>query len=187
MIEGNVVGGCVSNGIALDSGLTDSGPTETRITGNWIGTNTEGDNLGNPGSGVVLVQTTNTQIVGNTIAFNRPGGVSIGAGSTGSVIQGNSIYDNGIGIGLGADVWQDSPVLSAAYAGTSTVVQGTLHSTPNTIFTLDFYANAAPDSNGYYEGPRYLGSTTVTTDANGYIGFAVSGLAPAGLVQYRSS
>jgi hypothetical protein len=54
-----------------------------------------------------------------------------------------------------------------------TLVIGKLHSTPNTTFTLDFYASATADPSGFGEGQRYLGFVVVTTDANGDAKFQV--------------
>src|SRR5262249_27798120 len=51
------------------------------------------------------------------------------------------------------------------------MVQGTLNSTPNRTFNLDFYANATCDSTGFGEGQSYLGSVNVTTDASGNASF----------------
>jgi hypothetical protein len=46
-------------------------------------------------------------------------------------------------------------------------VTGSLHSIPNTTFTLDFFASVTANPSGFGEGQRYLGSAVVTTDANG--------------------
>src|SRR5262249_23620743 len=55
----------------------------------------------------------------------------------------------------------------AALPGATTRVLGALNSTPNTTFTLDFYASPGPDPAGPDEGARYLGSAAVSTDASG--------------------
>jgi hypothetical protein len=111
------------------------------------------------------------------------------AADTETCIQGNSIYSNGgLGIDLGgngltlndlgdADTgpnnYQNFPVLVAVLGGYTTRIQGNLNSAPNTTFTLDFYANSAPDPSGYGEGERYLGSGTATTDGNGNLTFDI--------------
>ncbi len=46
-------------------------------------------------------------------------------------------------------------------------VQGTLNSTPNGTFRIEFFGNAACDASGNGEGATFLGSTSVTTDAIG--------------------
>ena len=58
-------------------------------------------------------------------------------------------------------------------ASSSITIEGTLNSTPNTNFTLEFFANAELDPSGYGEGETFLGSTDVTTDANGDASFMV--------------
>jgi hypothetical protein len=71
------------------------------------------------------------------------------------------------------------PVISTAVADSATRVLGTLNSTPNTTFTLDFYANDPDKGNAgaYGQGQYYLGSATVATDGSGKASFNVSGLA----------
>jgi hypothetical protein len=79
---------------------------------------------------------------------------------------------------------QNFPVLtSSASAGGSTTITGTLNSTPSTAnFRIEFFANTVcnGDTNGvaltddYGEGEVFLGSTTVSTDANGDASFSVS-------------
>ncbi|HKP73776.1 MAG TPA: carboxypeptidase regulatory-like domain-containing protein, partial [Pyrinomonadaceae bacterium] len=72
----------------------------------------------------------------------------------------------------GSNNLQNFPVLSSASAsGGNTVVQGTLNSTANATFRIEFFANAACDQSGNGEGGRFLGSTNATTDANGNVTF----------------
>ena len=60
--------------------------------------------------------------------------------------------------------FQNFPViLSAAEIGPALEVGGTLESTPNTPFELDFYSNTVVEPLGHGEGEGYLGSGTVTT------------------------
>ena len=59
-----------------------------------------------------------------------------------------------------------------ASGGTAQVV-GTLTSTPNTTFTLEFFANAVADPSGFGEGQTFLAAASVTTDASGIAQFAV--------------
>ena len=61
-------------------------------------------------------------------------------------------------------------------------MDGALDSIANSDFVLDFYATAVCDPSGYGEGETYLGSHTVTTDANGDIAFtaSLSAAVPAG-------
>jgi hypothetical protein len=82
---------------------------------------------------------------------------------------------------VGANDLQNYPVLASAISSsTSTIITGTFSEDAerNTTLTLDFYANPAADSSGYGQGQTWLGSTTVTTDANGNANFRATGLAP---------
>ena len=100
--------------------------------------------------------------------------------SAGNVIRQNSIFNNnGIGIDLGvpgagandnadpdtgANNLQNVPVITSA--GTNGSIQGSLNSTPNSTFAIDFYSNTSADGN-MSEGRTYIGSTSATTDASG--------------------
>ena len=109
---------------------------------------------------------------------------------TGNAIRGNSIFSNaGLGIDLGANTFPDPngvtpndpndadtgannlqnfPVLtSVTSVGNNTTIQGSLNSTPNTTFQIDFYTSAALDPSGNGEGAQFFNTTSVTTDGNG--------------------
>jgi Ca2+-binding RTX toxin-like protein len=122
---------------------------------------------------------------------------------TGNSLRANSIFSNGgLGIDLGDDGvtpndppppcpvgqpdcdtgpnnLQNFPVISLAQLGATTHVAGSLSSTPNTTFVIDFYANITTDESEFAEGERHLGSTSacgensVATDAFGYATFDV--------------
>lgn len=105
-------------------------------------------------------------------------------GGTGNRIRRNSIFNNvGIGIDLhtsgstandandpdtGANNQQNFPVISAA--DTNGNVTGTLNSTPNTTFAIDFYSNTVADA-ANSEGRTFIGSTTVITNGSGNASF----------------
>lgn len=135
---------------------------------------------------------------GNIIAFNGPtdnigtNGIELigDTNTTGNSLRGNSIYANGrLGIDIGpsgvnpndagdADSGpnnrQNYPLFTSVVSTVSqTTITGTLNSTPNTTFTLDFYANAVCDGSGNGEGakPFALNPGPVTTDANGNASF----------------
>ena len=136
---------------------------------------------------------------GNVIAFNGPSeqiGVNgielIGDGTKGVSIRGNSIYSNGrLGIDIspsgvtpndagdvdgGANNRQNFPVITSVVStANQTTITGTLNSTPNTTFILDFYANAVCDASGNGEGakPFALNPAPVITDANGNANFNI--------------
>ncbi|MCI0681621.1 MAG: SBBP repeat-containing protein, partial [Gemmataceae bacterium] len=199
--HGNTIAGTAGGAGNVVSGnqygiyVSDAGTDSNTIQGNLIGTNAAGDgDLGNAGDGIAIVAGAFGNLIGgvaageaNTIAYNAGAGVSVSTGGLGNRIRGNSIHSNdGLGIDLaddgvtandagdgdsGPNNLQNFPVLAGASVGASTHVAGTLNSTANTQFTIDFYASAAADPSGFGEGQRYLGSTTVTTDGSGNADF----------------
>jgi hypothetical protein len=109
--------------------------------------------------------------------------------ATGNSLTGNSIFSNGdLGIDLGddgvtqndpdnpnttqvdpdsdtgANDLQNFPVLSSAKTGKKgTTITGKFNSTPNKNFVLQFFSNPS----GGDEGQKFIGGTSVTTDASG--------------------
>ena len=179
--------------------LSDTGTNSNIVAGNIIGTDPTGlINLGNTDAGVLIrLGAQNNQVGGssalaNVIAFNNFSGVSVGdATTTGNSIRANSIYDNtplGIDLGGQGEITQNQrnggatgpnnlenyPVIKATSPGASTTISGDYNSLPSTVFTLDFYANPTRDPSFYGQGQTYLGSTTVTTDANGDATFSAT-------------
>jgi hypothetical protein len=83
--------------------------------------------------------------------------------------------------GLGIDLINNgnnnaaAPVLSDVILGDgTTTIDGTLTSTPSTTFTIELYVNNDCNPSGYGDGEVYLGSVTVTTDANGFATFSLT-------------
>jgi len=135
------------------------------VTGNYIGTDATGTQArGNGQKGVTIAGRAYSNRIGGTaagagnlIAFNGQGGVSF-FGGTQNLIARNSIFSNGnLGIDLqddgvtandvgdgdagvnSANNLQNFPVLTSAVAGSGvTTVTGSLNSTANTTFTLEF-------------------------------------------------
>ncbi|MET0646923.1 MAG: Calx-beta domain-containing protein, partial [Pyrinomonadaceae bacterium] len=161
------------------------------VRGNRIGTDAAGTvPIANTQAGI-LSESDDNQIggdaagAGNLIAFNEAGVLVQNTSSVNNDVRGNSIFSNAqLGIGFsfnnaptpndrldpdtGPNKLQNFPVLtSASSSGGSTHVEGTLNSTPNTQFRVDFYSNLACDASGNGEGARHFGSTTVTTNASG--------------------
>jgi len=139
---------------------------------------------------------------GNVIAFNGLASGEPGIGlhniapyPVGQAILSNRIFANG---GLGIDIsassfdhdgvtpndpgdtdtgpndFQNFPVLtSAASCGATTVVQGTLDSTPNETFLVELFSSPAADPSGHGEGQFFLGRVSVTTDGTGAGSFEI--------------
>jgi VCBS repeat-containing protein len=196
--SGNVISGNGSDGVEISRSFS----TGNLVQGNFIGTDVTGTaDLGNGGHGIVIADSASNNTIGgaadggaNTIAFNDGDGVFVII-STNNAIKSNSIFSNaGIGINLcrtvpcdgvtsndpgdsdtGANNLQNFPVLtSASSSGGSTTIQGTLNSTANTTFSLEFFSNAACDPSGNGEGETFIGSTTVITDGSGNTSFNVT-------------
>jgi CSLREA domain-containing protein len=190
----NVISGNAAGGIFIHS----SDPSGRFVKNNLIGTQADGVSpLGNGGPGVLLDGDTTFNSIGasspdqgNTIAFNVGAGVEILKATKNSVLT-NSIFANGgLGIDLGGDGvspndaddsdtgsndLQNFPVLTRVVSyGGHTYLTGTLTSTPNSSFALEFYASAAADPTGFGEGQSELGFTFVNTDSSGQAAFDIS-------------
>ncbi len=188
----NVISANDQDGIAEYSGEADG----LVVLGNYIGTDSAGDDLGNKSNGVDLVASNITiggtaQGAGNVITNNVNQGIVVVSNNDHNSFLSNSIYDNGsLGISLlGAppgpggptpnhldeqgftlpqnNDFQNYPVLTqAAYTATTTEVIGTLNASASTTYLVQFFASATADPSGYGQGQKYLGSTTVTTGAD---------------------
>lgn len=173
----NVISGNLGGGIIL-TGASQG----TQVLGNLIGTDRNGQRaLGNAGAGIWIGSSNNLigsvlAGMGNVIAFNSQDGIVVNAG-TGNAILGNSIFSNaalGIVLVNGGNDNQPAPVLTGAVSLTATTVQitGTLTAAANTTYTLEFFASPSGTPAG--QGKNFLGSLSVTTDANGLASFTFS-------------
>jgi titin len=169
---GNVIAYNLSSGVSLSDGF----PTGNVVQGNSI--------LGNADNGVRIILGAYGNTIGGTdpaarniIAYNGNDGVLVDTG-TGNAILHNSIHDSGnLGIELvnGGNNNQSFPVVSSATSdGSSTTIVGTLTSTPDATYTLEFFANSVPNPSGYGEGETSLGIWTVTTDDSGNASFTAT-------------
>ena len=134
---------------------------------------------------------------GNVITFNGADGVHVDDTAQGVSIRGNLIYENdALGINLAAETdlsngvtlndtgdgdsgpngLQNFPIItnvqpSKTSSGVVTTLIGTLNSTPNQNFVIDFYRSDQGNDSGYGEGGFYLGSTLVRTNGAGNAAF----------------
>jgi hypothetical protein len=171
---GNVISGNLLDGIQIVAS------TGTVVLGNLIGTDVNGDTLANAGNGVALLFSSNNTIgqvgpgLGNVIAHSGNDGVLVNNG-TGNGIHGNSIFASthlGIELINGANGLQPFPFLTlAASGGGITFVSGAFFSSPNSTFTLEFFANTVCNPSGFGEGEQFLGFITVPTDFLGTASF----------------
>jgi hypothetical protein len=131
-------------------------------------------------------------VTSNFIAFNSERlyntGIAVLSNATGIVMMSNSVFDNdGLGIDLnddgvtpndngdldtGGNNLQNFPVITSATTSTSTIIEGTLSSLPDTTYRIEFFANTASDPSGYGEGETPLGTTDVTTNSSGEATFS---------------
>ena len=138
------------------------GTTGNTVVGSLIGTNANGTvPMGNAGDGILLANSSHNTIGGvaasngrgaaNVIAFNDLDGVFIQSGIDDGIHE-NSIAGNGsLGIQLatGANLNQAAPVLTSVQASFLSIqVSGTLTSQPETVYTVEFFANDASGPSG---------------------------------------
>jgi photosystem II stability/assembly factor-like uncharacterized protein len=196
-VRGLAIGGFNGAGILLSS------CNNNVIQGSYFGIDATGTQPRPNFVGIRLSFSSNNTIGGTTaaankIAFNVESGIAVLSGRRNS-IRGNSIFSNGkLGIDLendlitandpndldvGANDLQNFPVLTSVVSvGNSTTIQGTLNSTPNTTFQIDFYSSAVLDPSGNGEGTLFFGTTPVTTASNGNATINVTFPTPAGVV-----
>ena len=190
--ERNVISANAFQGVSI----TDPIAAGNKVLGNYIGTDKNGVAvLGNSANGVFIAYSSTNTVGGataagrNVISDNDGSGVSIfGAVAMGNRVLSNSIFSNG---GLGIDLGDDGPtandpddpdtgpnnlqnkpvLISAKKSATgTTTVKGTLNSTPDKTFNVQFFSS--PE--GGDEGKTFLGSMSVPTDGSGDASFTFS-------------
>jgi hypothetical protein len=150
----------------------------------------------NSGAGVLIESGEGNSLTANNIYNNSGAGVlvnaPVGAGSNSTLITGDSFYKNGgLPIDLapagatandqgdadtGANGLQNFPLLSNVKTAPSglTTFTGTLNSTPNTRFNLEFFLSGPCDQSRHQEEDSYLISYSVTTGSDGNASFRFS-------------
>jgi hypothetical protein len=105
------------------------------------------------GNGVEVVGGTGNAILGNAIFSNMLLGIDLnGQGFT----AGDGVTPNTPGgPHTGPNDLQNYPVLTSAVTSDASTITGTLNSTPNSTFRLEFFANAAGDPSSHGEGETY--------------------------------
>ena len=197
IIRNNLISGIARTGIEVTDGSANTQITGNRLGENADGTatilNVQGmlvarsTGLAAAISGVVIG--TSAPGEGNTITASEQAGLVIHSTVSSVRLSGNSIFDNGtLGIDLlgslgitpndvndgdtGGNNLQNFPIITAAIASPSGLrVQGSLNSTPNQSFSLEFFLNPSCDPSGYGEGRTFIGTINVQTAANGQAPF----------------
>src|SRR5581483_1514401 len=166
------------------------------VAGNYLGTDKSGTAaLGNQFGVEVSAGATDSTVggtaagAGNVVAFNLQGGIRVDGNGNPTIthgisILGNSIFENadaGIELVNGGNDDQAAPTItSVVTAGGSTMIQGTLSSTPSTQFRVELFSSPSCDPSGAGEGETFLGSADATTNGSGVGTFSksVSALPP---------
>jgi parallel beta-helix repeat protein len=155
-------------------------------------------------AGISAYQSTVAQIGGpapgepNTIAYNADVGIGVDPTAKRIRIVSNSIHSNGFGIDLdfalnpfppgprvtpndpgdadlGGNLLQNFPVLELVHSsGGVTEIRGSINTTPNSPFHVEFFSNASCNASGNGEGRTYLGSAEVVTNSSGNAIFETS-------------
>lgn len=162
VVQGNLINSNAGPGVMISTGSGSCTPADVNLIG--------GSSAG----------------AGNAIINNQQGVVIQNGVVSGAQIEGNSIANSTIGLGIdlgndgvtandrgdgdtGPNGLQNFPfVTSAALAsGGGVAVAGSLNSTASSSLTVDLYASPACSSFGYGEASQWLGSEPLTTNANG--------------------
>jgi parallel beta-helix repeat protein len=198
---GNMIGGVLAGSANVISGNTESGilishgSTKNQIINNSIGIGPDPNDTSvkpskvvkvglrdvtvSQNSGILVFRGEGGQwpkenvIEGNRIDNNATAGVL--DDGKGNKILTNTFFGNGKGaIDLGTGV--GAPVLTSAIGAPTepTEIEGTLSSSPNTRYVIEFFGNSEPDPSGFGQGEVFLGKTTVTTKANGQAAFSAT-------------
>jgi hypothetical protein len=186
-IQGNFIGTNASGASALPN--TADGIVITGYAGNSIGGTEPGaGNIiafnGANGIAIVPVSTfvslTKHAIRHNSIFSNNLLGIDLVSNAAVSGSISGFAYDgvtfNDFGdADTGPNNLQNFPVLqSVTTGGNETTIQGTLNTTANASFTIEFFSSNRCNLSGFGEGANYIGTTSVITDANGSANFNVS-------------
>lgn len=199
--EGNVIVSNRGDGIRIRLAVP-----RTIVAGNMVGLLADGTPMGNAGNGISLVDRANGNRIGgseaeaNVIAYNTGAGIAMFGHPDpfDNFVSANSIHSNGqLGIDLsfllqkvdgptlnddldddvGPNGFQNFPVLqSVSSDGVSTRLVGSLSSSPDGAYRVEFFANdtVGCDPSGFGEGQRFLGSADVVTGSDGVGGFDVT-------------
>jgi parallel beta-helix repeat protein len=199
----NVIAGNSGDGISLGGGTAGNVNTNS-FAGNLIGIGADGVSaVANGGHGVFINNAADNTFGGslpadgNIIANNGGRGVVIQSQGLRNRILSNLIFSNGdLGIDLGfdgvtpndtgdadtgANNKQNYPVIAGgSFTPSASELQGTLDSTPNTVFTLQLFRSATCDASGYGEGKELRDTQTIVTGPTGLGYWTLTTAGPGG-------
>ena len=166
----NLISGNVFEGV-----LVTSSSSGNKIQGNIIGTDKNGNPLGNGDSGVALIFAGNgNRILSNSIFSNGDLGIDLSSTSLADGVTANDDRDPD----TGPNRLQNYPVITSAQTfGNFTSINGTLNSTPSTrkktrTFIIQFFSSPSKDSSNFGEGKNFIGQVQVTTNRQGNASFS---------------
>lgn len=177
--------GNVQSGLHLESGNTD-----IRIDGNYVGTGPTNEVLPNGEHGLLIDGSTNTRVgesLCNVFAHNTGDGIRVLSGTQNRFLEFQTYNNGGMGIDLGGDGvtpndvddtdsgpnnLQNYPLLeNLTNVGGVLNISGSINSTPFQVLTIRLFISSG-DPSGYGEGDTYLGQIIgIVTDADGNASF----------------
>ncbi len=186
VVQGNLVGASAATG-NKQAGVSIDGAPNTLVGGLTASLRNSINYNGTNGVQIFSSGADSNKILGNVIANNNVG-ISVAAGTGNTLSENLILRDAGLGIDLapaGVNLntsggAHNFPVItSAQLANGTTTIAGTLNSTANATFTIEFFSNSSCNPIGYGEAAAFLGSTNAVTDGNGNAAFNFSAVAPA--------
>src|SRR6185437_7084704 len=184
-VQGNLIGVAANGSSPVPNGqdgVTILGGSNNTIGGSFGSTR----NIikSNNGNGVLISNSSGNTVQANQIWLNTQDGITV-VSSTGNRLTTNTLLGNGqLSIDLrndgatandlndadtGANNLQNFPVIATAIKDSPAggTVSGTLNSTPNTLFRIEFFGDAP-----FCDAGEYLGTADVTTNGAGNATFS---------------
>ena len=161
--EVNVISGNSQSGVHLKNPASQG----NFIRGNYIGVGKDATTpVRNEGAaGVDFDTSVKNWAKGNLNENNKEGYINLGKSN--KIKDPNITAGNGYGIDDGTT--SGAPVItSVTYSGGTMTIAGTLNSTPNAAFDLEFFSDTVNERQGEF----YLGTYSVITDGTGYVSFS---------------
>lgn len=193
VVQGNRVGVGLDDGPMPNEGIgiRVAAANDTVIGGfgpgeaNWIA-----NTYGSPGVGVAIYEVPDrplggipamrNSILGNRITTSQGLGIDLVVGPLDIGLEGPTANDPG-DLDDGPNGLLNAPsLLSAHDEGAQWRLIGEFDGAPGQIFEFQFFSNPACHPSGRGEGDRFLGTSTVATDANGFAAFEALVAPPPG-------